>query len=131
MFVMRPPFIQTGWVVSTAITVRITARRLRGTPNSAPKAPWPIELKFQKEHEFDEPDWEDFDIPDEFEAMGYRAPRKRPWPSRDNFFTKMLYKIGKGVAVGLTYVHNGEKFQKQFVIEQSPRDALSSKKYKE
>jgi S1-C subfamily serine protease len=97
----------------------------------APKAPWPIELKIEREHEFEGPDWEEFDVPDEFEAMGFRVPRKRPWPSRDNFFTKMLYKIGRGMAAQLTYVHNGEELQKQFIIEQAPCDALSAKKYKD
>ena len=63
--------------------------------------------------------------------MGYRMPRKRPWPSRGNLLTRMLQVIGKGATVELGYVHDGKILKKQFVIEQSRPDALSAKKYKD
>jgi hypothetical protein len=96
-----------------------------------PEAPWPIELKSDREFDFQGPDWEDIDIPEEVEAMGYSIPRKRPWPSRENLFTRMLSAIGKGTAVQVAYVHDGKESKKEFVIEQSPRDALSANKYKD
>jgi hypothetical protein len=95
------------------------------------EGPWPIELKVEREYDMGDPDWEDFDVPEEFEAMGWRPPRKRPWSSRDNFFTRMLGVIGEGESAEVTYLHEGKELKKEFVIEQSPRDALSAKKYKD
>ena len=43
-------------------------------------APWPIELKPSR-GDYEMPDWGEYDVPEEFEAMGYRSPRKRPWPT--------------------------------------------------
>lgn len=96
-----------------------------------PDAPWPIELRSRSAIDFARPDFEDLDVPEEVEMMGYRAPRRRPWPSRDNFFTSMLKTIGEGISAQLIYIHNGEELQKEFVIEQSPRDSLSANKYKD
>lgn len=98
---------------------------------SVPDAPWPIELKFRRSRDYEGPDWEDMDIPSEIEAMGYRMPRKRPWPSRGNFFTRMLQVIGKGTPSTVTFVHEGQQVEKQFVIEQSLPDSLSAAKYKD
>jgi hypothetical protein len=96
-----------------------------------PWAPWLIELKQDRDRDYGGPDWEDMDVPQEFEAMGFRAPRKRPWPGRDNFFTRMLKVIGEGEQAQLTYVHDNKVARKDFVIEQSPRDTLSAEKYKD
>ncbi len=97
----------------------------------APEGPWPVDLKSEIAPDYEGPDWDEFDVPEEFEAMGFQAPRKRPWPGRDNFLTRMLYVIGEGVPVALTYVHEGHELRKEFVIERSPRDALSANKYKD
>ncbi|MHC4645116.1 MAG: PDZ domain-containing protein [Planctomycetota bacterium] len=96
-----------------------------------PEGPWPVDLKSEIAPDYEGPDWDEFDVPEEFEAMGFRPPRKRPWPGRDNFLTRMLYVIGEGVPVALTYVHEGKELRKEFVIERSPRDALSANKYKD
>jgi len=92
--------------------------------------PWPIELMPDKREDYDMPDFEDVDIPKEFEAMGFRMPRKRPWRSRDNYLTRMLDDIGVGTTVKLSYIQAGETVQKEFVVEQSPPDMLSAAKYK-
>lgn len=98
---------------------------------AVPGAPWPIELAADERGEMDMPDFEESDVPREFEAMGYAAPRRRPWPSQDNYLTRMLADIGAGTTVKLCYLHNGEKQEKEFTIEQSPRDMLSAAKYKD
>lgn len=95
-----------------------------------PEAPWPIELTPGEGERFDVPDFDEQDIPKEFEAMGLRMPRSRPWPSRDNSLTRMLADIGAGTSVKLSYIHAGETMEKEFVIEQAPRDMLSAAKYK-
>ncbi|KPK73026.1 MAG: hypothetical protein AMJ79_15390 [Phycisphaerae bacterium SM23_30] len=96
-----------------------------------PATDWPIELKASRSDEYSGPDWEDIDIPQQIQAMGGRAPRKRPWPSRNNSFTRMLKVIGQETPVTLTYLHNGEQIEKEFVIEKSPPDALSAEKFKD
>ena len=59
-----------------------------------------------------------------------RMPRRRPWPSRDNPLTEMLADIGVGTHITVRYIHNGKIQQKDFTIEQAPRDMLSAAKYK-
>ena len=76
------------------------------------------------------PDFEEADVPKEFEAMGIPVPRKRPWPSQDNYLTRMLADIGAGTTVKLCYLHEGRKKEQEFTIEQAPRDMLSAAKYK-
>ena len=78
----------------------------------------------------DVPDFEEADVPKEFEAMGLQMPRKRPWPSQDNYLTRMLAEIGAGTTVKLCYLHDGKKQEQEFTIEQAPRDMLSAAKYK-
>jgi len=97
---------------------------------AVPGAPWPIELAADERGEFEMPDFEEADIPKEFEAMGYQMPRRRPWPSQDNYLTRMLADIGTGTTVKLCYLHEGKKQEQEFTIEQSPRDMLSAAKYK-
>ena len=98
---------------------------------TVPQAPWPIELKQEREYNYGGPDYDEADIPEEFQNMGYRQPRKCPWPSQDNVLTRMLKVIGEGMSVKLTYVHNGEVLDKDFIIKQAPRDSLSASKYKD
>ena len=93
-------------------------------------APWPVELVPEERDDYDMPDFDEMDIPKEFEAMGIQAPRKRPWGSRDNYLTRMLEIIGVGTSVKLTYVQDGKTGEGEFVIEQSPPDMLSASKYK-
>jgi len=97
---------------------------------AVPEAPWPIELTVDERQGYDRPDFDEADIPREFEAMGMRMPRRRPWPSRANPLTRMLGDIGIGTSVTIRYIHEGEVQEKEFVIEQSPRDMLSAAKYK-
>jgi C-terminal processing protease CtpA/Prc len=93
--------------------------------------PWPVELKSRERDEYDEPDWEEMEIPEELETMGYRMPRKRPWPSRSNFLTQMLRTIGKNTKVDLTFLDQGNEVTKSFVIEEAPQDTLSADKFKD
>jgi len=97
---------------------------------AVPGAPWPIELASNERGEFEMPDFEEADVPKEFEAMGLQVPRKRPWPSQDNYLTRMLADIGAGTTVKLCYLHDGQKQEQGFTIEQAPRDMLSAAKYK-
>jgi len=97
---------------------------------AVPGAPWPIELASDERGEFEMPDFEEADVPKEFEAMGIPVPRKRPWPSQDNYLTRMLADIGAGTTVKLCYLHDGKKQEQEFAIEQAPRDMLSAAKYK-
>jgi hypothetical protein len=97
---------------------------------TVPEAPWPIELTPGERESFDVPDFDEEDIPKEFEAMGLRMPRGRPWPSRENSLTRMLADIGAGTSVKLNYIHAGQTTEEEFVIEQAPRDMLSAAKYK-
>jgi S1-C subfamily serine protease len=97
---------------------------------AVPEAPWPIELTVSEREDYGMPDFDEADIPREFEAMGMRMPRRRPWPSRANALTEMLADIGVGTPIIIRYIHNGEIQEKEFVIEQAPRDMLSAAKYK-
>jgi S1-C subfamily serine protease len=97
---------------------------------AVPGAPWPIELASDERGEFDMPDFQEADVPREFEAMGMGVPRRRPWPSQDNYVNRMLADIGAGATVKLCYLHEGQKREQEFAIEQSPRDMLSAAKYK-
>jgi hypothetical protein len=96
-----------------------------------PGAPWPIDLASDERGDFEMPDLEEVDIPKEYQAMGYRIPRKRPWPSQDNYLTRMLADIGAGTTVKLCYLHEGQKKEQEFTIEQAPRDMLSAARYKD
>jgi hypothetical protein len=98
---------------------------------TVPGAPWPIELSAAEGGDSEMPDFEEVDIPKEFEAMGYQMPRRRPWPSQDNYLTRMLADIGVGTTVKLGYLHDGRKQEQEFTIEQAPRDMLSAAKYKD
>lgn len=93
-------------------------------------APWPIELVPDRRDDYELPDFDEVDIPKEFEAMGIRMPRKRPWRSRGNYLTQMLGQIGAGTHVKLSFIHEGESMERESVIEQAPRDMLSAAKYK-
>lgn len=94
-------------------------------------APWPIELTAGERGRLDMPDLGEEDLPREFAAMGMQMPRRRPWPSRENYLTRMLADIGVGTSVKLAYVHDGQLQEKDFVIEQAPRDMLSAGRYKD
>ena len=76
------------------------------------------------------PDFDEADIPKEFAAMGYQMPRRRPWPSQDNYVNRLLGEIGQGTTVKLSYIHGAETLEKEFTIQQAPRDMLSAAKYK-
>jgi S1-C subfamily serine protease len=62
--------------------------------------------------------------------MGYQMPRRRPWPSRANYLTSLLADIGRDATVKLIYIHGAETVEKEFAIQQAPRDAISAAKYK-
>ena len=57
---------------------------------AVPGAPWPIELAADERENYGVPDFDEADIPKEFAAMGYQMPRRRPWPSQDNYLTRLL-----------------------------------------
>ncbi|MBP7053348.1 MAG: PDZ domain-containing protein [Phycisphaerae bacterium] len=97
---------------------------------TVPGTPWPIELRSDGSDDSGGPDIDEADIPKEFAAMGYQMPRRRPWPSRDNYLTGLLADIGQGTAVTLRYIHGVETLEKEFTIQQAPRDMLSAAKYK-
>jgi len=97
---------------------------------AVPGAPWPIELASDERGDFEMPDFEEADVPKEFQAMGIPVPRKRPWPSQDNYLTRMLADIGAGTTVKLCYLHDGQKKEQEFTVEQAPRDMLSAARYK-
>ena len=97
---------------------------------TVPGAPWPIELAGDDREGYDVPDFDEADIPKEFAAMGYQMPRRRPWPSQDNYLTRLLGEIGQGTTVKLSYIHGTETLEKEFTIQQAPRDMLSAAKYK-
>ncbi len=98
---------------------------------TTPGTPWPIELIAGEPGEDDDgPDFGETDIPQEFAAIGLQMPRRRPWPSQDNYLTRLLADVGRGTTVKLTYIHGSEPVEKEFTIEQAPRDALSAAKYK-
>jgi hypothetical protein len=121
-----------------------------------PGAPWPIELAGDDREGYGVPDFDEADVPKEFAAMGYQMPRRRPWPSQDNYLTRLLGEIGQGATVKLSYLHGTEvsrassprieggtpstqgtlatsgwtTLEKEFTIQQAPRDMLSAAKYK-
>jgi hypothetical protein len=97
---------------------------------AVPGAPWPIELATDERDNYGVPDFDEVDVPREFAAMGYQMPRKRPWPSQDNYLTGLLADIGQGTAVRLSYLHGSETMEKEFTIQQAPRDMLSAARYK-
>ena len=97
---------------------------------AVPDTPWPIELTSIGGDDSGVPDFDEADIPKEFAAMGYQMPRRRPWPSRDNYLTQLLADVGRDTKVKLTYIHGIEVVEKEFTIEQAPRDMLSAAKYK-
>ena len=97
---------------------------------TVPGAPWPIELAGDDRESYGVPDFDEADIPKEFAAMGYQMPRRRPWPSQDNYVNRLLGEIGPGTTVKLSYVHGAKTLEKEFAIQQAPRDMLSAAKYK-
>jgi hypothetical protein len=97
---------------------------------TAPGAPWPIELGGDDRESYNVPDFDEADIPKEFAAMGYQMPRRRPWPSQDNYVNRLLGEIGQGATVKLSYIHGTALLEKEFTIQQAPRDMLSAAKYK-
>jgi hypothetical protein len=92
--------------------------------------PWPIELAGDDRESYNVPDFGEADIPREFAAMGYQMPRRRPWPSQDNYLNRLLGEIGQGETVKLSYIHGTGLLEKEFTIQQAPRDMLSAAKYK-
>jgi len=97
---------------------------------AVPGTPWPIELGADGREGYDGPDFDEADIPKEFAAMGYRMSHRRPWPSRDNYLTGLLADIGRDTTVMLRYIHGTATLEKEFTIQQAPRDMLSAGKYK-
>jgi hypothetical protein len=97
---------------------------------TVPGMPWPIELAGDDRESYNVPDFGVADIPREFAAMGYQMPRRRPWPSQDNYLNRLLGEIGQGVTVKLSYIHGTGLLEKEFTIQQAPRDMLSAAKYK-
>jgi len=97
---------------------------------AVPGMPWPIELGGDDRESYGVPEFDEADIPKEFAAMGYQMPRRRPWPSQDNYLNRMLGEIGQGATVKLSYIHGTETLEKEFTIQQAPRDMLSAAKYK-
>jgi S1-C subfamily serine protease len=97
---------------------------------TVPGAPWSIELGGDDRESYDVPEFDEADIPKEFAAMGYQMPRRRPWPSQDNYLTRLLGEIGQGTTVKLSYIHGAKTLEKEFTIQQAPRDMLSAAKYK-
>ncbi len=97
---------------------------------TVPGAPWPIELAGDDRESYGAPDFDEADVPREFASLGYQMPRRRPWPSQDNYVNRMLGEIGQGTTVKLSYIHNGKILEKEFTIQQAPRDMLSAAKYK-
>jgi hypothetical protein len=97
---------------------------------TVPGMPWPIELAGDDRESYNVPDFGEADIPREFAAMGYQMPRRRPWPSQDNYLNRLLGEIGQGVTVKLSYIHGTGLLEKEFTIQQAPRDMLSAAKYK-
>jgi hypothetical protein len=97
---------------------------------TVPGAPWPIELGGDDRESYSVPDFDEADIPKEFAAMGYQMPRRRPWPSQDNYVNRLLGEIGQGATVKLSYLHGTEILEKEFAIQQAPRDMLSAARYK-
>jgi hypothetical protein len=98
---------------------------------AVPGAPWPIELATHEGDGPDMPDFDEADIPKEFAAMGMQMPRRRPWPSQDNYLNQLLGDIGQGTTVKLSYLHGTQTLEKEFTIQQAPRDMLSAAKYKD
>jgi S1-C subfamily serine protease len=121
---------------------------------AVPGAPWPIELAAHEGEGPMMPEMDEADIPREFAAMGMQMPRRRPWPSEDNYLNQLLGDVGQGTTVQLSYLHGTEVsrasgpgseggtastqqtpgwavVEKEFTIEQAPRDMLSAAKYKD
>ena len=97
---------------------------------TVPGTPWPIELAGDDRESYGVPEFDEADIPKEFAAMGYQMPRRRPWPSQDNYVNRLLGEIGQGATVKLSYLHGTKTLEKEFTIQQAPRDMLSAAKYK-
>ena len=93
---------------------------------TVPGTPWPIELAGDDREGYEMPDFDEADIPRELGRM----PRSRPWPSQDNYLTRLLGEIGKETTVKLSYIHSGQILEKEFTIQQAPRDMLSAARYK-
>jgi hypothetical protein len=124
---------------------------------AVPGAPWPIELAASEGDSPEMLDFDEADIPKEFAAMGFQMPRRRPWPSQDNYLNQLLGDIGQGTTVELSYIHGTEVsrassprfeggtpstqetpgtpgwavIEKEFTVEQAPRDMVSAARYKD
>ena len=94
------------------------------------RAPWPLDRAPDEREDDGMPDFDMMDAPPEFERMGYRMPRTRPWPSRSNYLTRLLAEIGIGTSTTLSCLHHGQVLEKEFTIEQAPPDTLSADRYK-
>jgi len=94
-----------------------------------PNRPAPIELS-AAEAGFGGFDFSGFEMPEEYEAMGFEFPRPAPWKSRGNYLTKLLDAVGEGERVELTYLSGGQEVTKPFIVERAPRDFDSATKYK-
>jgi hypothetical protein len=97
---------------------------------TVPDTPWPIELAGDDRESYGVPDFDEADVPREFASLGYQMPRRRPWPSQDNYVNRLLGEIGRGTTVKLGYIHGTKILEKEFTIQQAPRDMLSAAKYK-
>lgn len=71
-----------------------------------------------------------FDRP-EFEEYAGRLGGMNPFPSRKNYFTDILTKIGAGKKINLTYWRGGKELTRNFVLEKAPYDFDSAEKYKD
>jgi S1-C subfamily serine protease len=99
---------------------------------AVPEAPWPIDLVTnERTPTYELPNYDEEDAPEELRGGGARMSRGRPWPSRDNYLTRMLGDIGAGTSVKLTYLHDGQSVEKEFVVEQAPPDLVAAAKYKD
>jgi hypothetical protein len=121
---------------------------------AVPGAPWPIELATHEGDGPQMPEFDEADIPREFAALGMQMPRRRPWPSQDNYLNQLLGDVGQSTTVQLSYIHGTgvsrassprseggtpptqqapawAVVEKEFTIEQAPRDMLSAAKYKD
>jgi len=54
-----------------------------------------------------------------------------PWPSRNNYFTQILTRIGAGKKITLTYWRDNQELKQDFVLEKTPYDFDSADKYKD
>jgi hypothetical protein len=87
-----------------------------------PGAPWPIELATHEGDGSEMPDFDEADIPKEFAAMGMQMPRRRPWPSQDNYLNQLLGDVGQGTTVKLRSATGPRLLEKKFTIHGARAD---------